>query len=475
LKKRFENFFTTAFPLLRMRTLIIIIAGLLAMFIAGALVVFFGSTVMFIAIGIILAVVFLKYPFGGLLLFVSMIPFESAFFSIGGAVTYTRLLGFYILGLWLIKLLIERRSIKFMPYTKIFIPFLVWALLSIFWSVDKSSALEYWQTLVQMFAFSLYIYNEVVDYKQLKLILVILAISCFLTVLMGYFRVSSLGERTLLSLASQGVKEYASMIGAAFLSCIILFSHVNSRRLKAFLLLAIIFCIYPLFAAGERGVFLGLATGWFAIALVSKHKLANLGFALVTGLAFYSAFQIISYYGLLSNFAIYRFSLSSIIDTGGTGRLDIWRVGLDIIRNHPLIGVGLGNFIYAYTRYAPLLLVGSYATAAFGPHNDLISVITELGIIGFILFSGFLASIWIRFGKLLRGILNPEITLLATWLLGLWIYYLSVGFTTVFIYRKYYWLLVALVEVLIKIYQENREQGENVDYKKMQQDFLPVQ
>jgi O-antigen ligase len=71
-------------------------------------------------------------------------------------------------------------------------------------------------------------------------------------------------------------------------------------------------------------------------------------------------------------------------ETGGAGRLDIWQAGLWALRNHLVLGAGLGNFPIVYTDFA------GYAPrfAGFGrdAHNTYLGVATELGMVGFLLF-----------------------------------------------------------------------------------------
>lgn len=65
-----------------------------------------------------------------------------------------------------------------------------------------------------------------------------------------------------------------------------------------------------------------------------------------------------------------------------TGRGDIWRDGAAWIASNPLFGVGGGNFNY---------VLGNGQAA----HNFVISIWSETGIIGFILFAGILAcTVW---------------------------------------------------------------------------------
>lgn len=68
----------------------------------------------------------------------------------------------------------------------------------------------------------------------------------------------------------------------------------------------------------------------------------------------------------------------------GAGRFDIWQAGFEAAKNHSIVGVGLDNFPLAFDRYA------KYETVFRGyrraPHNIYLGTLTELGIIGFLLF-----------------------------------------------------------------------------------------
>lgn len=73
-----------------------------------------------------------------------------------------------------------------------------------------------------------------------------------------------------------------------------------------------------------------------------------------------------------------------------TGRAHFWRVTLDIIRDHPLIGSGLGSFGLAFTRYdtrSGLLRVEQ-------AHNDYLQVLSDAGIVGALLGLFFIVTLF---------------------------------------------------------------------------------
>lgn len=75
---------------------------------------------------------------------------------------------------------------------------------------------------------------------------------------------------------------------------------------------------------------------------------------------------------------------------GGTGRLDLWTVGLRMIEAHPLNGVGSGQFADSSVHY--LLRPGLIESGQFilstpkVAHNTYLNVTAEVGIVGGVLF-----------------------------------------------------------------------------------------
>jgi O-antigen ligase len=67
-------------------------------------------------------------------------------------------------------------------------------------------------------------------------------------------------------------------------------------------------------------------------------------------------------------------------------RISIWKTTLRLVADHPLLGVGLGAFPTAYTRYDPAPGVLSVNAA----HNDYLQLLSETGAVGGILMLIFL-------------------------------------------------------------------------------------
>lgn len=82
------------------------------------------------------------------------------------------------------------------------------------------------------------------------------------------------------------------------------------------------------------------------------------------------------------------------------GRLPIWQGTIDIIKDYPIFGTGLGTFNYIFPQYQPLKIIAEHYTYA---HSDFLELFSEIGIIGFSLFVAccLLFVVWLfrRFGK----------------------------------------------------------------------------
>jgi len=88
-------------------------------------------------------------------------------------------------------------------------------------------------------------------------------------------------------------------------------------------------------------------------------------------------------------------ALGSILAEGGDrGRTVLWRQTLPMVVDHPL-GVGLGNWKINYPLYDEGRSVTDYG-APSRPHNDLIWIASETGILGLVAFLWLLIAAWMR-------------------------------------------------------------------------------
>lgn len=146
----------------------------------------------------------------------------------------------------------------------------------------------------------------------------------------------------------------------------------------------------------STGGWLGaLAGGLVVVALLTGRRVAVwIGSAAAVGLVLTSALAI---GGALPE------RLNPLRQTGGF-RLDLWLSSLEMIRDHPLLGVGLDNFVYMYQEF--YLREGAAAEPSLShPHNWLLNFWLSLGLLGLVGFVWLLVRFWQR----ARGALcNPR-------------------------------------------------------------------
>jgi O-antigen ligase len=73
-----------------------------------------------------------------------------------------------------------------------------------------------------------------------------------------------------------------------------------------------------------------------------------------------------------------------------TGRAHFWRGTLEMIKDHPLLGVGLGAFSDAYPRYD----TGGGTYRLEQAHNDYLQILSDAGLVGGLLGLVFVAALF---------------------------------------------------------------------------------
>jgi hypothetical protein len=103
----------------------------------------------------------------------------------------------------------------------------------------------------------------------------------------------------------------------------------------------------------------------------------------------------------------------------GTSRYDVWRIGVRQFVAHPLTGVGADNFIVGYLRDRRTRETSRY------PESVELRTFSETGIVGAILFLGFLAVAFVRAGRAARRSRSPRLALACFVGAGYWLLHAS--------------------------------------------------
>jgi O-antigen ligase len=142
--------------------------------------------------------------------------------------------------------------------------------------------------------------------------------------------------------------------------------------------------------SASRGGLLGLVAAMLFVVMRSPHRARN----------FVAVFVLLAAFNVLyPRSPLQRLLHPTVYDLGSqTAHLASWQAGLNMIREHPLAGVGLGMFKSQMHDYAP----GWWDGADFMAHNAYISVGAELGIPGLLLFLAILITAYLSLERTYR-------------------------------------------------------------------------
>ncbi len=157
----------------------------------------------------------------------------------------------------------------------------------------------------------------------------------------------------------------------------------STRRLGPRLLLtaALFPLAYGVIASESRGGYVALIAAGIAAIVIFRRQRAQI-LLVVAGIAAVMGIW-------LTNDSSAWQRITSASQDRGSGRQDLWTIGLRIYGDHPILGVGLNNFeVYAprYTREPGTLTGVVHVENERGVHNVYLSLLVETGVAGVLLF-----------------------------------------------------------------------------------------
>lgn len=227
---------------------------------------------------------------------------------------------------------------------------------------------------------ALYISLTVVPYNKAELELMekIQILLLFILNILTLFSNGMLSDRTTLMIMGQ-TSDPNYFVGFFIFPLTVALKRLVSGKHPLFYLSLIAVSLYSVFLSGSRGGLLAIAVtiASFAILYPSgfTKRVVFLFGGVVLILILWAVFK-----PILPENIVKRMSVESVVETGGTGRVDIWKSMIREIVNHPeklLLGRGI-------TARHPLLVHGSW-THAFA-HNQVIQILYNQGIVGLLSF-----------------------------------------------------------------------------------------
>ena len=118
---------------------------------------------------------------------------------------------------------------------------------------------------------------------------------------------------------------------------------------------------------------------------------------------------------------------------GGGGvdiRLTLYREAFSVFKRHPIIGAGLNQFRF-------------HSSTGMVTHSDFMGVITNTGLLGFLLYFGIFAALWWRAGSIIKNTRDPTVEKIAQLIRVMIIVVLAMALGRSNYRTKEFWVLVA--------------------------------
>lgn len=388
---------------------------------------------------------FIFYPFGLLqFIFLSLIGQTLALDS-SQFFTPIKILGYVVALRRFMDLMVYGRSIR-----AIHAPSVIWALLfvfalglSIFASASTSESVAKLMTYVQLLAMFLLIVDFVRQEREIGWLLAVVVFSGVVNAGLAIYQ-SYLQDFA----RAEGITGNANEFGVAQLAslCLIVpfLGSVSAQGLWTTGLLAMSLITYSILLSFSRGAFVAVGAvvlyGLLFVRLGGVRSKAALVGVVIAGLALLPE----GFYERIETIPV-AISGKRLNEQSIATRLLYYKAGIQMGLDHPLVGVGLGQFNRHLPAYANLHTVRS-----FGAHNMYVSVFAEAGSVGVVTFLGFLVTCFLA----ARDRQRPRIpktrlyTALANGVqLGLIAFFVN-GLFDSFEYHKVLWIILALAAAI---------------------------
>jgi hypothetical protein len=380
-----------------------------------------------------------RLAFGFLCALVALLPSEEHFPLLGGFLL-SRWVGLGAVSLTMLRIAMTWRLRRPSVLHYLMVALVVWAGISIVWSVDPASSISRFGTYVQQLVMVWMIWELASTAWRVRLLLLAYVLgSCApaMSTVQDFLSGRNLAKES----AERGVKVWDTTRFAA--------DGINANDLGLLLALGVPIAIYLLTSSrskilvwlcwlqlalasaatlltGSRGGMISLAVAFSVFPLMVqamprfRKRLSMVMLAAVlAGSAYLVPAQ--TWHRLLS-------AGSELAGGTLTHRTVIWAAGWEAFRDHPLLGVGAG-------AYGPSVL--TRLDVAIVAHNTFLSVLVELGVIGALLMAGLLVSMFYSAARLPYLERCLWMVLLLTWAIGV--------SALTWEYRKGTWFLLGML------------------------------
>jgi O-antigen ligase len=233
----------------------------------------------------------------------------------------------------------------------------------------------------------------------------------------------------------------------------ILYEKQTLKKFAAVVMLGIF--LYVILNTYSRGAYLALIIIAFLILLTLKKRFSlfvPLSIAIILILLF--PFLPATYRDRFTSLFVVTEENGVYQDTSLRGRSSEMLTGLAMFAEHPILGLGAGNYKPNYQRYAQLVGI-EFRADARDPHSLYVQLLAETGILGtltFLIMVYFLFDALTKACRAVEG--SPHLIEWLPWISSFRFAILSYLITSIFLhnaYIRYFWILVAMALAGIQI------------------------
>lgn len=325
-----------------------------------------------------------RISFAFLCIFVLLRPiFTTSFFAQHSLIGFTLLELFGMTSSYLLAIMIFfcLRRLRLDGVSILIIAFCCYVILTLFWGSNYRDGVRFLLPFVIFFSAR----SILEDDTQIKTIIVLLILG-FMVPVVGSSLLIFMKKTLYMTVYQTGIDRYSGMYlkihtlahsMLVFIFMVVLFvhcKHSTSFREKVFLYssyIIAVLAVYNIYKSVTRTVFVGLAI-FTSIYLLGRRRYIVLlcGFIIVCSTIFLSS----NVQDMLFDI-IEPLSGGGKIDDIGSGRIGGWENMLSLFLGSPIekqiLGIGIGNESKAFFG---------------GSHNDLLSLLTSIGYIGFVMY-----------------------------------------------------------------------------------------
>ena len=376
-----------------------------------------------------------------------IVPWEDSL-SVSTLGSLARVMGLVVAVFWVATILLEGRFRKPHLFHVLVLLFFLWNFVSLFWSLDIESTIQRIKTYSQIFLLMLIFWEVFQKPDNLMAGLqayiygaYVLIASTIYNYINGNVAVAYEGRYSATGVNAVDLTMILMMGLPIAMQLFFAAGQENKGRILKLINLAYIpSSIFAIILTGSRTSLIAIIP--FGIYLFATQQIKFDRKILVFGILLISLLALLPF---IPQTVITRLgTVGASIEAGDLGgRGDLWREGIAAFAQHPILGVGGGAINYA---------IGAAV------HNTFISVATETGLIGFVLFLSILGLVVYKVSRLPRRTSELWLAIFMIWVIGV----LSLSWE----FRKVTWIILGFAIIESCFEEQVLEHNGNIKFSR---------